>query len=366
MKMDIIFYPPKNEINDYIKLIISGLESNGVNVINKLISNDFSLFMRAIFTKNRPKIMHLNWIEDNASKKGIKSHIKCFALLCFFRLYKKLGGKIVWTLHNAKSHDINSQDQRRFIKKFLKLVDLVVIHTKESYSILDSYNYEHTKILYVPIGNYDTTIHNYLTFPKEYKEHKKMNFFYFGTIAPYKGIPRLIQVFNDSYIKENANLLIWGKPNKDMNINELMSLVRGNDSIIAHFKYIDTEALCEEFNNTDIAIFPFNKESMQNSGSIIMALTCATPVLVPLFGYIKDIKSKDFVFSYDYELVDEHTIKLKNKIIEVIDLWKKDPNYFVDLGNKARRFAVDELDWNQITSKIADKYNSILKEEKRC
>ena len=356
--MKILFHPPKSN-NDYINLLIAHLEKEGIQIINKENNSDLSFILKALFgsKKNFPKLMHLNWIEENAALPGIKAKIKCKLLMILFKIYKKSGGKIVWTLHNSKSHKQNAINQDKFISQLLKLTDLVLIHTKQSQMILNYFDYN-KEILYVPIGNYYETMSQHLL-PKNLSP-KKPTFFYFGTIAPYKGISRLLEIWNNDSIRTRANLIVWGKPNNEIDSNELMQLARRNESVLLKLDYIDDKTLAYEFSKCDIAIFPFNKDSMQNSASAIMALTCATPVLTSEFGYMLDIKEEPFVFTYDYCNEFEHRESLMSMILKVISIWEEDSTSLVNLGKQAQSFALKYLDWNNIIKEIVNKYELIV------
>ena len=361
--MNIVFYPPKSSSNDYIQQIVKSLESKGINVCNSSWNGDFILGARTLLSKKKtmPKIMHLNWIEENANDSSFKAKVKCKLLISFFKLYKNKGGKIIWTMHNAKSHNPTANDQTKFIQTILSLTDLVMVHNNESKAILmNNYGYPKEKIFFVPIGNYSKTMCLF-DLQKDFTNRKPI-FLYFGTISYYKGIKKLLEVFNDAFIQNNAELYVCGKVSDQKLEDDIIRIGGGNKSIHLNLTRISDEELAKHFRKAAFAIFPFEKESMQNSSSAIMALTCATPIIIPLFGYIKDISNKSFVKSYDYNNEKEQISELKEKVIESIEMYLNDKSYLLQISNEAKIFAEKELDWDLIGNEIVKHYKILVKD----
>lgn len=359
--MKIIFYPPKSNSNDYIQEIVNSIRNNDVDIINLNWNSDlkFAFYILFCSKKKMAKIMHLNRIEENANSNNIKARFKCWLLLRMLRFYKNKGGKIVWTMHNLKSHVEGANDQTIFIHNLLDFCNLVMVHNSESSSILQrKYNYPNDRIFNVPIGNYCRLMDNF-PLKKAIVETKPV-FLYFGTISKYKGILNLIECFDDLYIKNNSILYVCGSVSDLELKKEIVTKSKSNKSINLVLERVSDSDLMKYFNISSFAIFPFDKESMQNSSSAIMALTCATPIIIPLFGYIRDIKNQDFVFSYDYTDKDSLIFNLKEIIKKCIILFKNDKDYILQLSKKARDFAVSELNWNAISKDIVSHYKNII------
>lgn len=362
VRMRVIFYPPHSNSNDYVKLATEALESNDCEIINKRWEGDLNLILKSILSvlKNKKVIFHFNWLEENAAHKGAASFVKSRLILLFLYLFHILGGKVVWTMHNAKSHNGINARQDEFIRSFLKWTSLVIVHCTESAEILTKdYHFPENKILFVPHGNYCKSINNYV----HDNNHKdsKVHFLYFGAISKYKGVPYLIKAFDCEYLHNNAELLICGKVNNDELKKRIEDSVEGIDNIKLKLHFLSDEELGSALAGCDATVLPYEKDSMQNSGSAIMSISAGKATVIPIFGYIKDIADKDFIISYDYKNKKEQVENLRNAMIEFCEKNKKDPDYAHRVGEEAKRFAVDELDWDNIMAKVAKRYNDCFR-----
>lgn len=361
--MKIAFYPPKSKVNPYINLLVNSLKKNGCEVVNENISNDFAFLKICLGKKKeRPDLIHLNWIEENAASKSLLSKIKCRLFLLFFKLYKLRGGKIVWTMHNSKSHNLKG-NQEKFISRFLSFVDIVMVHCSESINILQQkFNFPAKKTFFVPNGNYCSLMEDFNNH-KQNEIHDKINLLYFGLISPYKGVFHLINAFSNEYINKNCNLIICGKPNTDELKIEIIKKCESIKQITLDLNYVSDEKLAQYLAGCDFVVLPFEKESMQNSSSAIMAFSCGKPVIIPKFGYINDISDKPFVITYDYDTYDNHDKELLSVLTKVVNSFSRKKEEVNNLGGQAKEFAIKELDWNSIGKKIVSNYKNVIYEE---
>lgn len=355
--MEIVFYPTKNSTNPYASMSTSAIEQVGFKVINKEWNSDMELIFKSCFRAllRHDIVFHFNWLEDNASRKGLVAKIKCKLLLLFFSTFHKLGGKIVWTMHNSKSHNSTCDYQEVFIKKMLRYIDCVVVHCSESVTILsEKYEYPSNQVLFVPHGNYCNEMEKHLKESKN--DSSKVHFLYFGMISQYKGVEKLIKAFNTPEIYEKADLKICGKVNNASLKGNIEKLAENCNSIYLDLNFIPDNILGEYISDADIIVLPYEKESMQNSGVAIMALSCGKPIVSSQFGYIKDIADKNFVFSYDYSSEENQIKILRRTLMEICKLEEDSPNYLKKIGKSAEQFSKQELDWNLIAKKITNRY----------
>ena len=360
--MNIIFYPPKSKTNQHIQLFITALKNNG----NTIINNDWTYsdlgfiahsLLYSLFHKNT--IFHFSWLEDNGANTSVKGRIKCTFILLFFSLFRLFGGKIVWEMHNATKHNLNENEsyeaEKNFIRKFLRYVNLVIVHCSESKQLLfREYNVQESFVINVPLGNYLSTI----THIEKKTERTNTRFLYFGMISKYKGVLTLIKAFNQLQ-KENTELYICGKPFSDDYKRKIETLTCNNPNIHLKLVFLTDDELSQEVKNADFIVLPYDKESMQNSGAAIFAISCGKPIIIPLFGYIKDIKDKSFILTYDYNTNKDAINNLKLKMEEAWSLKKYHPEELIKMEDEADMFAKTELDWNIIATKITEGYKRI-------
>lgn len=354
--MNVYLIPPKSDENDYLANIEKGLESNGVNVLSKKNKNKKFAPIECIFNAilKRKYIVHFNWIENKVTVKGKRKYLNYIVISVWLFLLKIFGTKIVWTMHNKLPHNLNNKAfVNHFLIKFLRKCNLVIIHCSESEKILrDEYGYN-GKVLFVPHGNY--CVDN--EYP-DFSEMSDLQFLYFGSISKYKNVPVLIESIKKVSNKfPDIKLNIFGRcKNDDLN-NEIKNKVENCTYITYCNKFVSDEELQKLINKCCAVILPYDTESMLNSGSAIYAISKGRCVFIPEFGYIKDICSQEFIYTYNYESQENHIYNLSEKIEEVINESKSNKDYWKTKGECAYKFAYDNLNWNNICKKIADEYS---------
>lgn len=353
--MKIYFLPPGSELNKSLDMIVEGLEYNGAEVVNKkynqgafkkLASSYIAYFQGA-------RIFHLNFIENYSANKTIKSIIACNMIFLWLRSLKVLGGKLVWTMNNKESHYCKGDKtfHYAFLKKFISMMDVIVVYCQESKDILETkYNYPSEKICSV--------VHGAFIPERKFKDpdgHKELRILSFGLISKYKQIPALVKAYKEANL-ENAELKIVGKCETESLDHEIRELIKNTEHIAYDNRFVSDEEVDSLFEWADIAVFPYGKDSMLNSGAVIMALSQGKPILVSEFGYIKEIKNNEFVFSYDYENAKEKVENLVAQLKLCEKVHQENPYELSRLGKEAYAFAHDNLDWKAICKKIVDYY----------
>lgn len=209
--------------------------------------------------------------------------------------------------------------------------------------------------MYVPHGNYITK--NKI----DTNKMVKYSFLHFGLISKYKNIPILIKAFSDINVKfPNARLRILGEC-KDNELNEeIKNLVLKNNSIIYENRFLSDDELQKELTLCSAVILPYDKSSMLNSGSAIMAFSYGRPVIVPEFGYINDIKENKFVFNYTYSSDKEHENVLRDKIEHICVIQHANFDEYKAISNESYVFSKEELDWSRVTKKLYDGYCNLF------
>lgn len=366
--MFIFFEPCYSNENEYINNIVHGLECQGNTIVNHNISGKIkkrlAIAFHVIF--HCPAIFHYNWIENITRKKKLKYRIKEYKYLFFIKFGHLIGLKFCWTMHNKIPHNCdNIQHAQWFYKKWIPLMDMILVHCEESIQILENvYQYPKEKICYVPIGAYSELPQSELSkqdLLKKYNMNEKdLVFLYFGKITSYKNVPILMQSFKELNMK-NAHLLICGKIDSSLSSNEccfINELSKCKNITVMNYHIPDDE-LSELFNLTDLVILPFDKVSMQNSSSAILAFCNKKPVIIPRFGYILDIMKYPFVLSYDYVSSEDHKEKLKAKISETYISYLQDKTTLTEIGEQAYMFTKNELSWNTICRVITSFYQRL-------
>ncbi|HSF54091.1 MAG TPA: glycosyltransferase, partial [Algoriphagus sp.] len=252
----IIFNPPDNSENQYIRILVSGIEKKGF-----LVSPLDDLFKNSAHFKSI-KLVHLNWFEnlDESSRGSMwKSFFRKTAALLAI---KASGKKLVWTMHNRLSHEKGSGKLSRvLVQLLLKSVDAVVIHCADTEKIIReiSPNFQ-GKILSIPHPHFIGIYGSKLELPKKVQEPLKLLFI--GAVKPYKNLELLIRICLE--FGDDIQLTIAGKPASAEYASELESLAASSAQIDLRLGFVEDRQIPDLIGAEDLLVLPYDLRSSLN------------------------------------------------------------------------------------------------------
>lgn len=327
--MKIAFEPKSNKSNKYIEIICDLLEERNCQLfaLTDIFTNIQNF--RSI------KILHLNWFEN---LNGRFDFIKKIFLIIFLRM---VGKKIVWVMHNKIPHDKTQLFFKKTIVKILMHFSAsIIIHSRESEKlILEVSKKLKSKITYIPHPNYINSYERTLSLEFSLEERKEtplqtrpINLLFVGVVKPYKNIELLIDTIK--FFGQDAVLTIAGNPYSSDYKQSLIDRGKGAKNIIFDFRFIPDSELVNYIYKSDLLVLPYDYASSLNSGTAILAFSNKKTIVCPEIGTILDLQDKTNVLSYSYSSTEEHSIHLKSKIAEAIELNKENQNVFTVMGEK--------------------------------
>lgn len=333
----IIFNPPDNSENQYINILVKGIEENGF-LVNGL--DDF-FKSRAHFQSIR--LVHLNWFE-NLEQSSISAMWKSFfrktvALLSI----KASGKKLVWTMHNRISHEKGSGKLSEIlVKMLLKSVDAVVIHCEATEIVLrELYPEFRGKILLIPhphfIGIYGPTLDS------SRKPEAPLKLLFMGAVKPYKNLELLIRVCGQS--GDAIQLTIAGKPASDAYAAELQRMTTGSDQVDLRLGFVEDRQIPGLIGAADLLVLPYDLRSSLNSGTVILAFSYGRTVICPKIGTIDELTAgQSEIFTYSYISESEHESELRDAIQKALDLRNENPLGLLQMGERMQDIVQREND----------------------
>ena len=259
---------------------------------------------------NRKIVLHYHWFEA----QDVKSFAGIFWKLLWIILYKIIGGKVVWTLHNKYPHTENYKSFNMFIRKVMaKLADKLHAHCNEAVKIMMSVlNVDLEKFVVIEHPNF--IAHKFspshaaeILFKKynlKFDIHDKI-FLMFGNIASYKGILETTEKFEK--LSDTKKLLIVGgvkKGNADY-FKRIMDISSRTKNIYIIDKIIHEEEVPIFFNLAHYVIF--NYRQVLTSGGIILALNYDKKVIAPSIGCIPELENSNIVL-FDHSESNKKTL----------------------------------------------------------
>lgn len=244
-------------------------------------------FSKLIFSFGHKNIIHIHWPAIlYSSRFSFVVPIKLFIRLSILIFIRLRGDTLVWTLHNYKNHEGRYRFFERIAIWFLKTFSYsVIVHTQAGADYLNNQLRRSKRVYIVPHGNYINFHGAILDEPDQdlmkifgLRANDKV-FLSLGSIRPYKGLEKLIEVFNN--LPVDNKLLITGKSFYPEYINKLKEMVKGENIIFQEYS-ISGDDLPKYFSLAIFSVYSFS--DILTSGSVILSLSYAVPVIVPDSG----------------------------------------------------------------------------------
>ena len=104
--MRVLFMPVPRQGNPYQHELARGLAAHGVEVVMARGYRQPLPFLWA-WLRNRPAVFHLHWTQPYLYWPGRRapSRLLAWRLVWQLRLLRRLGVRIVWTVHNIATHE---------------------------------------------------------------------------------------------------------------------------------------------------------------------------------------------------------------------------------------------------------------------
>ena len=265
----------------------------------------FSVFAHPLmffkFAVTRKAVLHYHWFEV----QDLKSLVGIFWKLLWIFLYKIIGGKIVWTVHNKYPHTNRSKNFNKIIRKIMaSLSDKLLVHCSAAIEIMaDVLNTRREKFAIVEHPDFVAHIYDRREAINQFNEKYSVEissgdklFLMFGNIASYKGILECAEIF--SGLEENKKLIIAGSVKKGnyKYFSDLKKVCDNSENLILIDKLIPESEVPLFFNLADHVIF--NYRQVLTSGGIILAVNYGKNIIAPKIGCIPEVKNKK-LFLFD-------------------------------------------------------------------
>lgn len=311
-----VIYSPQITQNPYLDLLYESSRNAGY-IIESFNAISLPKFFIHDLIRGNKRILHHHWYSANSIKGVIILPFK----LVFFFLYKLIGSKLIWTIHNEFPHDTKYYAYNMFLRKRLAILsDILHVHGYSDIEILTkTYGVDREKFRVVRHPAYHVSIKTKAQGLKFIEQNiytnvkdKKQIVLIFGQISKYKGITELLSILSEEKLQKNVLFLIVGRIKKDE--EELIDVIKTmngyGSEIILFNKYIDDFEMELLFGASDYILFNYKK--ILTSGSVVLAKSFAKKVIAPDKGNIREyLDEEDFLYSEDKEL---------KKIFRMLDL----------------------------------------------
>lgn len=276
---------PPDGTTKYVDQMVDGAHPN-VEIL-------YFTWWRALF--GRYDVLHVHWpellIRDRRRAVRFLKR-RALALLLLALPWRRI--PVVWTAHNVSPHEEGTAAERRSLARFTRAVTLVV--RLNPTTRID----RPVPVVTILHGHYRSQFARYVLPPVE-----RGRLLYFGIIRPYKGVDDLIAAFT-RVTDPRLTLRIVGKPHPGQ-AEMVEDAQRADGRISSSLRFVPDSELVEEFGRAELVVLPY-RETMHNSGVLLVALSLGRPVLVPASPTNEALRrevGEGWILQYDGDLGPE-------------------------------------------------------------
>lgn len=304
--MKVLLLANEDGMNPYQTELAAGLERRGHEVT---FSYRNVLPLLVGYYDADPDVIHFQWLRKFILADGLlltTVRIAQFFLeLTVLRIVSD--APVVWTVHNRREHRERWPTVERYVKRAfaVRFCDRIIVHCAAAEgAIVEELRLPERvrdRIHVVPHGSYVGVYDNSIS-GEEARERLDLRddervFLFIGSIRPYKQVLSLVDAFGRADV-DDGRLLIAGKPWNETVRAEVESAIADDDRIDARLDVIPEDEFQVYFNTADAVVLPF-RERVLTSGSVVLAMSFGTPVVVPRVGCLPETVPDDGGVLYD-------------------------------------------------------------------
>jgi len=302
--MNVLFVPDYSSGNPYQRELAAALERHGVSVDMAIPGVSNLPFAQAVRESGVPDVLHLHWVYPfMLGRYRAVTVIKGTRLLVELLVLKLLGVQVIWTVHNLTDHENRTPRLERLYRQLVaRLCDTLIVHCPAARErVLDEYNLPdryREKISVIPHGHYVDSYPNDVS-PTDARrdlgtDPDKTTFLFFGRIREYKNVPALVDAFEQV---DDAELYVVGRPGSESLDVELSERCADVDAVTYVPEFVPEDEIQRYMTAADVVVLPFS--DVLSSGSAILAMSFATPVVAPDIGCVSTLLANQSELVYD-------------------------------------------------------------------
>lgn len=249
---------------------------------------------------NKIDLLFLHWIENLPDRNGGYLQSLIFVILCWF--CKARGTKVIWTLHNKRSHIRKHAFLKRLLYRYMATrSDFIITHSSEGvkHAISLGARRANVRFFHHPITDRLESIP---------RSKKSIDVLIWGRIEPYKGIEEFLKHVMTKCIESRLQILVIGKASEPEYIERLKKYESANIRI--EYRFIGYEELGELIARTRVVLFTHKNYSVLSSGALMDSISYGASVVGPDTGAFRDLKERGIIRTFiDYR----NLIKILNE-----------------------------------------------------
>jgi glycosyltransferase involved in cell wall biosynthesis len=296
--MRVLMLPDYRAGNPYQALLSEALARRGVSL--SWGGHGGLATTRAWLRCGRPEIVHLHWTHPLwLDRRPYAARPAAVRLLLELRLLRRLGARLVWTVHNLHDHEATDPALEHAVnRRIARLCAGIVVHCAAAKdSVAATYRLPPQvvgRIRVVPHGHFIGVYDDHVTRSGARRALGLKDggcvYLYFGRIRRYKGVLSLLAAFR-ALPNADARLLIVGQPSDQGLAAQVADRCCADDRIQLHAAYVPDGAIPTYFSAADVTVFPFR--SIMTSSTVVLAMSLGRAVIVPRLGCLPELLDEE-------------------------------------------------------------------------
>jgi beta-1,4-mannosyltransferase len=276
-------------VNPYGGLLARGLASHGV-----ILEPGWEITPEWVRAQHpRVQVLHLNWVHKFYAHPDPAERRRRFRAFAAGLLQaRRLGIRIVWTMHNLYPHETHDAVLDRQARRLVcRLAHAVIAHCPHAAGLLAAHFGRRRDVYVIPHGHFIDAYPHTVGRPAARRAldlpDDAFVYVFFGNIRAYKGVERLLETFA-TLPGDDLRLVIAGRvhPNYGGPLSADAPPVPDR-RILFRPGEVAIEEVPLLFNAADVAVLPFL--DTLTSGSAITALGFGCPLVVPAAGCLPEL-----------------------------------------------------------------------------
>lgn len=295
-KLRVLFLPRYVKSNPYQRELAAALGDRGVRVVYAGAPPHHPLpILSGWMRRGRPRVVHLHWTHQYLGGADVTpGPLRRARFLWQLRILRRLGVRLIWTIHNLGSHEgERSPGETAVHRKLFELCDAVICHCDAAAaSAAEAYELDarlRRRLHVIPHGNYIGVYPN--TVPRSEARSRlglpaeARVLLFIGAVRAYKGLEELLAAFR-ALDEPDARLVIAGAPRRPSDAVPVVAAAAGDSRVTLRLEFIPEDQVQVFLNAADVVVLPFR--DVLTSGSMVLAMSFGRAVVAPSLGCLPE------------------------------------------------------------------------------
>jgi glycosyltransferase involved in cell wall biosynthesis len=279
--------PASSHPNPYVGMFYAALRPHGVDLVGECGNTDEWLRAHA----DEVDVVHLHWPENRwrygrRYQGGVLRGV--VGLWRWLRLARRLGIRVMWTVHNLEAHEGAGAADRMAYRILARRADLLICHSRWAAQEARRRWRPKASVVVMYHGNYDGV------YPQPRPRRTVLEEWRLtadrpmvccvGGLRRYKGLDLAVRALRET---PDIQLIIGGKPHADYDLGRLKTLIGDCPHIRLAGRVLSQQELSDVLSASEAVLLPYRR--ITGSGALMTAATFGRGVVASRLPYFEEM-----------------------------------------------------------------------------